>query len=489
LQGLGFGETTRGTYECLLLEEHALSVKPEDADDNHEEPWYCKTSDELVYEINRPASWFQTRGAVSGETVLIITNADKVNGGFNFKPQMKINAESQIEQSKKKKNGSRRHLAPRSGTSTMLVIRGVSGDGAPTKSVGDLAVDVFGSLAGGVDPVNLASQYSACSKGKLLFVPATGGTNIVNGAVEVTIPNNIAGMNRITAHNLFINAAPAVVGQPLSTWTHTFLVMQGSVNFSGAAAYAYVNDSLSVYDDAYGSHVVVQSHELGHNIGLLHSGEAVEYDDHTCMMGNPAFEDDATIQCFNGAKSYFLGWYDEFATLINPSSASWRGAMVGVDDFVTSQAVLGTHTVVAKIEDASSAQDLYVMYNRAKGVNSGVKEYGNKVTVVRASNTASTSEQSYIKANLGANQQYRVSRFGGSGKTLVVQVCTLTTGPPDVAEVLVYLDGLNNLQCGSTNPPVASPTTSCPRCGNGALCCAPGVCSTSGKVNKRGCIV
>ena len=163
--------------------------------------------------------------------------------------------------------------------------------------------------------------------------------------------------------------------------------------------------------------------------------------------------------------------------------------MVGVDDFVTSQAVLGTHTVVAKIEDASSTQDLYVMYNRAKGVNSGVKEDGNKVTVVRANNLASTSEQSYIKANLGENQQYLVSRFGGSRNTLVVQVCSLTTGPPDVAVVLVYLDGVNNLQCGSTDPPVPSPTTSCPRCGNGALCCAPGVCATSGKVNKRGCIV
>jgi hypothetical protein len=149
-------------------------------------------------------------------------------------PQMKINDESKIKQFKK--DGGRRQLAPKSGTNTMLVIRGKSGDGAPTKSTNDLAVDVFGSLAGGVDPISLASQYSACSKDALTCAPATGNDNIVNGAVEVNIPNNIAmaGMNRITAHNLFINAAPARVGVPLSTWTQVFLVKQDNVNIEVA---------------------------------------------------------------------------------------------------------------------------------------------------------------------------------------------------------------------------------------------------------------
>jgi hypothetical protein len=257
-QGLAFGATTRGTFDCLLLEEDALRVKGvAELPPDREDAWYCQTSDNLVYEINRPAAWFKNRGAVSGETILAIPEADKVNGGFDFKPQMKINDESKIKQSKK--NGGRRELAPKTGVNTMLVIRGKSGDGAPTKSTNDLAVDVFGSLAGGVDPVNLASQYSACSKGALTFAPATGGNgSIVNGAVEVTIPDNIAGMNRITAHNLFINAAPARVGVPLSTWTQVFLVMQETVNFEGAAAYAYIGGSLSVYLNNYATMVVVQ---------------------------------------------------------------------------------------------------------------------------------------------------------------------------------------------------------------------------------------
>jgi hypothetical protein len=68
----------------------------------------------------------------------------------------------------------------------------------------------------------------------------------------------------------------------------------------------------------------------------------------------PSFADDSSIQCFNGAKSNFLGWYDDHSVVINPSATTWMRAMVGVDDFVTGAAILGQHTVVAKIEDSSS---------------------------------------------------------------------------------------------------------------------------------------
>jgi hypothetical protein len=172
---LQYGATTRGTFECLLVEEDVLRLTDNGLADE-ELAWYCKTPDHLMYQINRPDAWFKERLAVSGETVLTITNADKINGGIKFKPQMIINDDSQMEQSTKalynKRNlrTSRRHrgrqLAPvRSGTNTVLVIRGISGDGAPTKSVTDLAVDVFGGAVGGVDPVNLVSQYAACSGG------------------------------------------------------------------------------------------------------------------------------------------------------------------------------------------------------------------------------------------------------------------------------------------------------------------------------------
>jgi hypothetical protein len=99
----------------LLEEGNALWLKGvEELPRDPEDAWYCTTADGLVYEINRPAAWFKNRGAVSGETILTIPQADKANGRFDFMPQMKINDDSKIKQLKK--DGGRRQLAPKSVT-------------------------------------------------------------------------------------------------------------------------------------------------------------------------------------------------------------------------------------------------------------------------------------------------------------------------------------------------------------------------------------
>jgi len=60
----------------------------------------------------------------------------------------------------------------------------------------------------------------------------------------------------------------------------------------------------SIYPDTY-------ANELGHNFGLMHSGlfnafgNDGKYGDRSCIMGY-SHEDK---RCFNGAKSWELGWY------------------------------------------------------------------------------------------------------------------------------------------------------------------------------------
>ena len=50
------------------------------------------------------------------------------------------------------------------------------------------------------------------------------------------------------------------------------------------AARAYINSWLSMYKNYYIDQVTVQMHELGHNLGLPHSGEGSnEYGDHSGM--------------------------------------------------------------------------------------------------------------------------------------------------------------------------------------------------------------
>jgi len=80
----------------------------------------------------------------------------------------------------------RRQLAI-TGTKTVLVVRVIASDSAPTASINRLSDSVFGNNADGdgSDLVNLRSQYKACSYDQLNFIEAdqrTGNSvNIVNG--------------------------------------------------------------------------------------------------------------------------------------------------------------------------------------------------------------------------------------------------------------------------------------------------------------------
>jgi len=75
----------------------------------------------------------------------------------------------------------------------VLVVRVIAYNGSTSASDTALSNSVFGN---GVDPVNLSSQYAACSHNKLEFVKAaekTGATNsITNGVVTVTVSTAVA---------------------------------------------------------------------------------------------------------------------------------------------------------------------------------------------------------------------------------------------------------------------------------------------------------
>jgi hypothetical protein len=63
-------------------------------------------------------------------------------------------------------------------------------------------------------------------------------------------------------------------------------VFPDAVDFGGAAAYAYLNWHRSVYMGGYASILLVQMHEIGHNLYMHHSGEGTStYGDKTCFMG------------------------------------------------------------------------------------------------------------------------------------------------------------------------------------------------------------
>lgn len=113
--------------------------------------------------------------------------------------------------------------------------------------------------------------------------------------------------------------------------------------------------------------------EIGHNLGLAHSGESATYDDQSGMMGYSYNSDDGPNMCFNAPKNAQLGWYDD--KLLTVSGTGWSGSLHGISDYESSDAL----TVIAKIP--GSTEDWYVSFNRNTGINSGTQEAANRVLV------------------------------------------------------------------------------------------------------------
>ena len=89
-----------------------------------------------------------------------------------------------------------RKLAVFKGDKSILAVRVTVANGAPSFESGLLSDSIFGN---GRDPVNMKSQFDACSYGKLNIVKApprsgqsvnTGDVEIYNGVTSVSLPSN-----------------------------------------------------------------------------------------------------------------------------------------------------------------------------------------------------------------------------------------------------------------------------------------------------------
>ena len=148
------------------------------------------------------------------------------------------------------------------------------------------------------------------------------GENIVAGVGEVTLNSNIGGIDRNVVKQAMLDAADEKYGD-LST-----KVPNGELDYvmicippgtSGSwVAYAYVNGWVSVYNDGWCNSLSAQMHEVGHNLGLAHSGESATYDDQSGMMGYSYNQDEGPVMCFNGVKSWRLDWYPNGRETITP---------------------------------------------------------------------------------------------------------------------------------------------------------------------------
>eukprot|EP00588_Corethron_pennatum_P024153 CAMPEP_0194339352 /NCGR_PEP_ID=MMETSP0171-20130528/82772_1 /TAXON_ID=218684 /ORGANISM="Corethron pennatum, Strain L29A3" /LENGTH=221 /DNA_ID=CAMNT_0039103871 /DNA_START=75 /DNA_END=737 /DNA_ORIENTATION=+ len=181
---------------------------------------------------------------------------------------------------------------------SILVVRVVALDGKTTATEAELSDRIFGTHG---DPHTVTSQFSACSNGQQVFVPAPDREDniITDGVVTATFPFNITGLSGRRAKNL-ASAELERMGIKETDYRHfMYCVPQGVKPFIAFSSGNPGSGEYSVYYDYKCKHSVTGMHELGHYLGLGHSGSgASTYGDTSCSMGYDSKYEEK--KCYNG---------------------------------------------------------------------------------------------------------------------------------------------------------------------------------------------
>ncbi len=248
----------------------------------------CEIQSGEMYSLDVAETWVEEQimegTLVSGETELLIPEGSLVHDNED---RIEMADAPKISNPHQLKN--RRQLSLNAeGDFSVLIVRVEATDKSTSNSIEQLTNSVFGNDPNDPDPVTLKSQYGECSHGKLNFVETSdrdGDTvRIRNGGTTITV-----NLSTSAGHSMMANAITRElnsqfdVDSPKELAKHVmYCLPPGTLQ---GVAYAYVNSWNSVYNDDWCMMVSAQMHEIGHNLGLAHSGEnGNKYDDKSGMV-------------------------------------------------------------------------------------------------------------------------------------------------------------------------------------------------------------
>jgi len=283
----------------------------------------------------------------------------------------------------------------------------------------------------------MRSGFTACSGGKLNIAPAEG-ENITDGVIEISILHYVKDVAWKSVQN-FVMSELYNRNISIANFDNVIMVLPSEVDFDGAAAFAYIGQQIGVYKDTNIEYQLVTIHEFGHNLGFHHSGTIDStYGDNSCLMGGGgvAWRKD-TRMCFNAAKSWYSDWYSDRQLTVEPKTLGlvWNGRLVGIDDFLNGLVTEDNQQVLTRVVGKNET-DLFLLFNRAKGVNEDVASNTNEVTIVSQRDEHSPS---IFLAGINSNETFRKSNWNDSGYDLVVQDCGRRREETDYAKVRIYL--------------------------------------------------
>jgi len=293
-------------------------------------------------------------------------------------------------------------------TRSVLVVRVVATNDAMSETVEFLSDSVFGTDD---DPVNLKSQTNLCSHGALNYRYADARSSvdtrpgIENGATTVTVNlDTSAGdgaMRQAVTDELYNQFGIA------STSLADNVMLCMPPNTIPYIAYAYINWYLSVYSDRWCTYPSAQMHEIGHNLGLSHTGEGNdEYGNQSGMMGYSYSTDDGPEMCYGAPQAWDLDWYPTKRIEISDSNPTYIGDLAGYIEDVNDDTV---PPMLVKIDVDGTSVDYYLYFNRASGFNSGTVEGANQVLISRWDSGGYNN--SLLQTRLGAGGSWNIPGY------------------------------------------------------------------------------
>eukprot|EP00980_Cylindrotheca_fusiformis_P003004 scaffold695_cov113-Cylindrotheca_fusiformis.AAC.1 len=419
----------------------------------------CFTSNGKIFAVpSADQEWIdekqRTGELISGETILDLPPNTMVDmETFSIDLAYPPNLLNTVDEESQNRRRQLRRLAV-TGTHTVLAIRVIASDASASLTEADISDGIFGTID---DPANLVTQYKACSYGKLQFKPTNdkkGKTrNIKDGAttIKIDIPTKQGDAKIMEAVNAKL-VTEFGTSQAKDLADHIMYCLPPGTLTEKQLAFAFVNGYQIWFNDVNCGYLTVQMHEMGHNLGMGHSGEdGNEYGDTSGLVSNEGHQ----YAMASSAKSWQLGWYEDKAVTVTPKAgdASFSVKLAGIVDYDTTDA-----NVLIRIVPDTLDTHYYMNYNAAKGMNKASTEGRDQVLVTKKDITYEKNV-SWRIAELDATNTFKLNDFNGKkGETLTITVNSIVD---DVADISIVLSGFPDAPAPTT-PPVTPPPTKTP---------------------------